>query len=481
MRRPSIRQWLLFRSSVAIASLLTALGIALYYIMKQSMLQALDESISQTAALLANEVELENGIITFEWQEGLGSNRTLTTSSLFQFWDEQTGITTRSPALATADLPKFCGNDRTAIKRSIDLPNGARGRAIGLRVHPFVDPEEVLRLKLAGRIATPENRTLVLVVAADAEPLYQTLNRLRWILAAFLISSVAVGFLIIARVVRLALKPIKQLEKQVKNRNESQVDQALKLPANLPSELLGLTENFNLLLGRVAGLREREFNFVRMLTHELRTPIAGLRATTELALSKQRDIHEYQQQLALCHQAAIELNSLINRLSSLAKLGHGDVITTLVKFDIAKMLDECLEPFIPQFNLKNLRLTHSTSSKALLVQGDPFLAQLIITNLLDNALAYASSAGDVQIQYDDRSDSTSILISNSTQCPLDEIDRWFEPLFRTDVSRQDSVQHLGIGLALSLNAAYAMGWILQASSPAPDRVLLELKVSKSPV
>ena len=476
MNRPSIRRWLLFRSSVAIAALLLALGIAIYFTVKQSMMLALDDSISQTAALLANQVELENEAVIFEWQEGLATNTTLTASGLFQFWDEQTGITTRSPALALADLPKFCGEDHVALKRNIRLPNGQRGRAIGLRIHPFVIPAEMARMQKVGRVIDPNNRTFILVVAGDAEPLYQTLNRLRWILAAFLMFSLAVGFFIIARVVRLALKPIKHLEKQVKNRNESQVDRALDLPAHVPAELIGLTENFNRLLGRVAGVREREFNFVRMVAHELRTPIAGLRATTELALSKNRETHEYHEQLTLCHQTAIELNELINRLSSLAKLGQGNAMESLVKFDLVELLGGCVSPFIPRFEAQNLRSEYVPFGEPLLVRGDPFLARMILNNLLDNALAYTCPQGEILIRHENTAKATLIQISNSTRCPPDQTDRWFEPLFRTNPSRQDAARHLGIGLTLSLNAANAMGWTLLARKIADDRVLMELRI-----
>ena len=75
MSTPSIRRTLLLRCGVGVGILLCLLSTATYLIVRHGLIRELDRSITQTAALLSNQVELENGHITFEWQEGLGTNR----------------------------------------------------------------------------------------------------------------------------------------------------------------------------------------------------------------------------------------------------------------------------------------------------------------------------------------------------------------------------------------------------------------------
>ncbi len=475
MKRPSIRRWLLVRCSMAIACLLATVGLAIYFTVKHSMLNALDESILETAALLGNQVELEDEKIQYEWQEGLDTNSALTAGGLFQYWDEQTGMITRSPALGSGNLPKFSGTDKLPMMQDIFLPNGRRGRAVGLRIHPFVVPEEQERMMQVGRVIDPKSRTFILVVAGDAEPINHTLNRLRWILTGSLFLSLTVGFLIIVRVVNLALKPISHLSKQVRNRSERQVDKTLDLPPGLPLELLGLTENFNLLLGRVAGIREREAGFIRLVAHELRTPVAGLMATSEYALSKKREAVDYEKELANCHQSALELDELVKRLFALAKLGAKSEPHSLEEINLVMILDECLRPFIKEFANRNFSFIADLPHEPLITLADPYLVRLVFNNLLDNALSYTSPAGEIAIVCETLN-GIIIRFSNTTVSPPDRPERWFEPLFRKNASRHDAAQHLGIGLTLSRHAAESMGWTLLARQTADAQVTFEIKI-----
>ncbi|TAG08359.1 MAG: hypothetical protein EAZ42_10950 [Verrucomicrobia bacterium] len=478
-RRPSIRRWLLLRSGLAITLLHIALGFSIFYIVKQRMFEALDQSIGQTAALLGDQVELEHDLITFEWQEGLGTNRALFSGGLFQYWDEQTGMTTRSPALAAQDLPKFVDDSVIINVRNIHLPDGQRGRAVGIRIHPFVIPREVERLEKLGRIIDPKSRSFILVVAGNAEPIYHTLDQLRWVLFTFLGGSLAVFIIITARVTQLALRPIEQLSNQIENRSESQASKALDIPAVLPAELLKLAENFNRLLLKVSTVRERESDFIRMVAHELRTPIAGLRATTELALSKPRDAFEYEEKLTICHRAATDMHVLITRLLALAKLSEDGQKIPLQKIDLANCWNDCMGPFQARFAERKIAFECAKFTAPIEVQGDLMLCRLIFNNLLENALVYSNADGKTKFIH--KMDAAAILlrITNSTNLPLHDVDRWFEPLFRADASRHQSEQHLGIGLTLSLNAANAMGWRLSASIVADDEVSLELRIPLS--
>jgi hypothetical protein len=156
MKTPSIRRSLLFRCGIGVGTLLCLLSATIYLLVRHSIYREMDQSITQTAALLANQVELERGNLTFEWQEGLGSNDALTMEGLFQFWDDHTNATTRSPALRSNDLPKFRGDNGSPLVKAILLPNGDRGRAVGLRVYPFVLPEEAERMLSQGQVIDPK-------------------------------------------------------------------------------------------------------------------------------------------------------------------------------------------------------------------------------------------------------------------------------------------------------------------------------------
>ncbi len=463
MRTPSIRRTLLLRCGFGVGILLCLLSTATYLIVRHGLIRELDRSITQTAALLSNQVELEDGMITFEWKEGVGTNRVVPDEGLFQFWNEANGETTRSTRLDGRDLPKFQGATGDSLIQDIQLP-GSRStlRAIGLRIYPFVTPEESARMKSSGNIIDPKSMPHILVVARDKKSIYRVLNRTRWVLGVGTLLTLGLGFLLIDRVIRVTLRPIDELTAQMKDRAGHQLDSALDLPEALPTELTGLAENFDSLLSRVATIRQRERDFIRHAAHELRTPIAGLRATTDLALSQPRDAAAYAAHLASCQKTAVELGNLVKRLSALSRIGQTGSPTRLETVDPAGILAECLEPFLPLFNHRGLKVTRDLPAAPIPASGDVTLLRIIFNNLLDNAVSYATPGGEIRISGGVTDGQVQIRIANQAEDLPEDLDRLFEPLFRKESSRTDAGAHLGIGLTLSLEAAAAMGATLQA-------------------
>lgn len=460
MTAPSIRRSLLIRCGLGIGALSAILSAGIYLLVKESLFRELDDSIRGTAAILANQVELENGTITYEWQEGLGTNLALIDGALFQFWDEASGAPTRSPALQDRDLPKFSGMEGAPLIRSVQLSDGHHARAIGLRVTPFVLPEEKEAMAARGQVIDPAELPQTLVVARDAEPVYRSLDRLRWLLAGGFFLTLGAGFFLIARAIRISLNPIHQLATQVQNRTGWQLDQVLDLPDNLPSELSGLANNFNLLLERVAATRRREGDFIRHAAHELRTPIAGLQATTDLALSQSRDAVAYVRHLETCQKTAVELGELVKRLTALARSGQPAFAGTLVPLDVGGLLRECAGVFEQAAAERGLSWNDKLEGQPLMALADPALVRIVFNNLLDNSVSYASAGGEISFSGQMTAEGVEVSIANTIGDSPDDIERWFEPLFRRDSSRHDAVSHLGIGLTLSRDAANAMGGAL---------------------
>ncbi len=479
MNPPSIRQRLLLRCGLATGLLLFLLSTGVYLIVRQSLYRELDESIQQTAALLANQVELEGGEINYEWQEGLGTNQAIASDDLFQFWNEKTGVTTRSPDLYHGDLLKFTGEDGRPALRNIRLPGGHRARAVGTRIYPFVLPAEMAAMKERNQVIDPRTLSHILVVARDSEPVHRTLEHLRLILACGAVLMLGIGFMVIERVVRRALRPIDELAEQVHARAEHQLDVALDVPGELPSELAGLAKNFDTLLWRVAAIRQRERDFIRHAAHELRTPIAGLRATTDLALSQPREAAAYAYHLATCQKTAIELGELVKRLSALSRIGQGNSPPVLEAVDLGGLTGECLQAFAGVFEERGLKVKKDFGADPLVAKADRALARIILNNLLDNAASYASEGSEVVIEGSKHAQVVEIRVSNICDDTPGDLNRLFEPLFRKETSRTDSGAHLGIGLTLSLEAAKSMSAGLKSRMAEEKRIEFALTLPKA--
>lgn len=465
MKQRSIRQSLLIRIGLCMGLLLSALSIWTYLTVRHGLYKELDNAITQTAALLSNQVELQGDKIIFEWQEGQGTNRVLIDDGLFQFWDENTGITTRSPGLQSYDLPKFAGDGVSPILKDISLPKSRRhARAIGVRVYPYNAPEESTTDSQA---INPKTRPHILVVARDAKSTHRVLNRIRWILSIGTLLALGGLYLLISRVIKISLNPIDDLTNQMKNRTEGELDAALELPDSLPSELKGLAENFDSLLKRLAAVRSRERDFIRHAAHELRTPIASLRAVTDLVLLHPRSTNEYLAHIMTCQRTAIELSELVTRLTALSRIGQQTASQPLKAINLFGILENCSETFHAAFQRKNIKFDLVLDDSIISVIADESLARIIFNNLFDNASCYSNFGGSFRVIGSKEGQKIIIRFSNTLDAKVDDVERLFEPLFRSNDSRHDAASHLGIGLTLSREAASAMNASLTASA-TPD-------------
>lgn len=461
-RQPSIRRSLLVRCGAGVGLMLCLLSVSVYWLVSRSLFRELDSAINDAATLLAGQVELEHGSIEYEWQTGLAANRTLLEGALFQFWNEKDGSTARSPNLHEWDLPRFGGSSQVRVWRDVLLPGGHRGRAVGLRCYPFVLGEEIERMKASGQVIDPKTLPHELVVARDAEPIHHTLARLRWLLLAGTVVTLGIGFALVHRAVNVSLEPIDTLAGQVRGRTGRELDEALKMPGKLPVELTGLANDFDQLLGRMARTRSRERDFIRHAAHELRTPIAGLRATTDLALSQPREAREYAASLAECQRSAEELSELVKRLSALARIGTTAEPVAKIGIPPRGFLEECARRFHDQAAARGMKLEMRVPEDARSFRSDPALLRIILNNLLDNAVYYGARGSDIRLSFQAEQASAVIVVGNLAEELPADLERLFEPLFRAEFSRHDSGEHLGIGLTLSRDAAQALGGSLTA-------------------
>jgi two-component system heavy metal sensor histidine kinase CusS len=366
------------------------------------------------------------------------------------------------------------------VIKDIQLPDhGSHARAIGLRIYPFVLPAELEKMMERGRIVETQSIPHILVVARDAKPVHRVLARMRWILGIGTLLTLGVVFLLIHRAIEVSLDSIDMLTKQVAHRKGHHLDTLLDLPASLPSELTELADNFNQLLSRVAKTRQRESDFILHAAHELRTPIAGLLATTELALAQNRENSEYRNHLEHCRQSAEDLGTLVKRLSALAQSESSDQQIKPTPVDLAEITRKSLKRFSTSFDQRSLRIEESGLSSPHVVTADPALLGIILNNLLDNAACYAPTNSTIAIRCTETPEAIELKWSNDAPNLPDDLDRLFEPLFRQNQARNDSSSHLGIGLTLSRNAAEAMGASLTASRESTNRIEFSLTFPKS--
>ncbi len=161
-----------------------------------------------------------------------------------------------------------------------------------------------------------------------------------------------------------------------------------------PSEMKPMLDALNGLFGRISGLMESERRFTADAAHELRTPIAAIRAQAQVALGEADDAarrHALQATLEGCDRAT----RLVEQLLTLSRLEGGSAPQT-AEVDIGGLVREVLGQEAPQALQK--QQTIELDAQALCtVQGEATLLAVLVRNLVDNAIRYSPPGAAVHV------------------------------------------------------------------------------------
>jgi signal transduction histidine kinase len=191
----------------------------------------------------------------------------------------------RSPNLRGHDLaPVASGAIDHPEFRWTRTPKHTRMRVVDLHTHAVVDPEDWDEVGEPAPPAPPI-RFVAAIEATDVDAFLSRLRRLISILGAAsgLLLSVILGV-----VVRRSLRPLDDLADEIGKLSGTDLSTRVRLKST-PKEMVPVVDQLNQLLARLDEAFERERTFSADIAHELRTPLAGLRSTVDVAMSRPRD------------------------------------------------------------------------------------------------------------------------------------------------------------------------------------------------
>lgn len=164
--------------------------------------------------------------------------------------------------------------------------------------------------------------------------------------------------------------------------------------ANAPAEMLPMLDALNDLFARIATLMESERRFTADAAHELRTPIAAIRAQAQVALAEPDSTsraHALNATLQGCDRAA----RLVEQLLTLSRIEAG-AVPKLSDVDLSALVRDVVAELAPQAIQKQQRL-EVDAAQAQLVRGDAPLLAALIRNLVDNSIRYSPVGASVKL------------------------------------------------------------------------------------
>ncbi|MNF64062.1 Sensor protein QseC [compost metagenome] len=322
------------------------------------------------------------------------------------------------------------------VKRTDDYPALARFydgvyRDQAVRVVSLLQPVSEADLEGIAEIRVAETRGARERMAREL--LVGTLWRMG------LLALTALGLVWLA--VSLALRPLEQLRQAVAARAS---DDLQPLPeADLPRELGPLVDALNQFNARLRGLFERQAQFIAEAAHELRTPLAALKARLELG-RRAEDAGEWRLALDEAAGSTERLTQLANQLLSLARIESGARAIAeggAQRLELGAVARELGLALAPLAHGRGVALALE-AEEAVWVDGEPTLLSELLCNLLDNALAHTPVGGNVILRV--LAPAILEVEDDGPGIPAEEREKVFERFYRRSAGGTGA----GLGLAI---------------------------------
>ena len=226
-----------------------------------------------------------------------------------------------------------------------------------------------------------------------------TLTNALWVQLTLTFLSLPLLLWLIARGIRRGLMPLDLLAGELAARNAQSLQ---PVSEQVPAETLPLVQSLNALLARVAESLAREQRFTADAAHELRSPLAALKVQAEV-LAMSSDEAEQQHHLGNIHESIDRANRLTAQLLTLARLDPMQALPDAQPIDWQRTAHQTLQSVNLQAREKRVQLKLECAcgfGQVFPPLGNEVLLQLMLRNLLDNAIRYSPPNSHVTLTLD---------------------------------------------------------------------------------
>lgn len=323
-----------------------------------------------------------------------------------------------------------------------------------------------------------------ITLTADASSVGQTLAQLRWVML-----GASAGFLLIAAaglvlVMRISLRPLDRMSAVA--RSIAGGDRGRRLtPAKPRTEIGRVALAFDEMLDAVEGAERKAVkaearvrSFVSDAAHELRTPVAGMRAAADTLVRAPADPADRERLAVHVAREAGRASRLIDDMLMMARVDRG------LELDLAPVdLGDLVRAEADRHRLRHpaLQVTTQLPEEPVTVRGDADRLAQVIGNLVDNAARATRGHGHVTLTLDppDESRARLSIADDGPGVPASDRERIFDRLVRLDAGREQASGGAGLGLPIARGIARAHGGDVRCLA-VPSGAVFELDLPVVP-
>ena len=453
-RRASTQTWMMLTFAFFVG--LAVVGVALYafLILQGQVRDAARETVREQAERLAVQLEAQPD----------RASRLDLAQQIAQLTQVDVAIATRDEVIGDFGPSADLGGDPTPFFEREEVVEAlAADDQVGFAERRGVDGGMQLHMALV----RPESGLIVRI----GEPVPQLLRAIQSLQAALAVGMVLalltalVGAWTAARQVTRPLTAITRSAQQI---NEGDLDGRITVRTRA-AEFQDLARSLNHMAGRFRAdihelrrMQRIQNEFIGNVSHEVKNPIFAVFGYLE-ALGSDTLPTEQRKRYAQKGLANLQrLNSLFSDLIEIAKLEYREDSIRPTEFDLQDLIGEIGEMLDPKAEAKGLELTYANDP--LLVVADRNRIRQVLTNLIDNAIAY-SDEGSVRCRMRRHMDKARVeVVDTGRGIPEEHLDRIFERFYRVDTARSRKEGGTGLGLAIVRQILEAHGSTIHVES-----------------
>jgi heavy metal sensor kinase len=262
---------------------------------------------------------------------------------------------------------------------------------------------------------------------------------------------------------RKALLPVDRMTRKAEVITADRLQERVAVPSSR-DELGRLAETLNDMLNRIErGVQEQQ-RLVADASHELRTPLAVMRSEIDVCL-RAPDLPEddAREVLSSVGEEVERMSRILDNLLTLARIDEGRLDLLCAPQRLDAMVAEVLDKLRPIAHAKGIGLVAEGESAEVLADGPRF--ELVITNLVDNAIKYTGAGGTVRVVvWRDPHEAGISVHDTGPGIGADALPHLFDRFYRADAARSRADGGSGLGLSICKEIVTAHGGRLWASS-----------------
>lgn len=457
---------------VATAALVAIVFVTIYFVTRHSIYSHLDSDLTYEAHKHAGEIEVKGQHIVFnskaEWEER--EHREAEVNPVFiQIVGLGGELMDKSPNLKEDHL-----------KLRSDIPEATKFNTL-------------LREKNIRQLQVPvvfnEERVGFILAALSIEDSLQILTRLRNILWVSFPIILSILFVVTRILAGQSIRPVIEITHSADKITRHTLDERMQLPEN-QDEIYSLSESINRLLDRLSEAMAREKQFTADASHELRTPLTVLKGTLEVLLRKPRSVDKYKIAINEAIQEINRMTRIVDQLLILARVGGGGDQQNQQTINLLMAVDEVIHRNAAIAGKKKLHI-NVQPVEGTYVKVDLYLLDLILQNLISNAIKYSNDGGRISISFAHKDGQLECaIIDTGIGIKKDDLPHVFIPFFRSEALDHRSISGDGLGLAIvqkacsvlavtiELNSAPGIGTTVSLRFPSKNEATLHPRIFK---